>query len=98
LARFRTLASWRRENLWPLAATPCLDARSGRQGTAIVVSWIFEAGVLTMALNASDRPADIACAVTAPPITTGEFSQQGEVLRLGAWSAVAWVWRRPSEE
>ena len=98
LARFRALASWRKENLWPLTAGPCLDARSGRQGTAIVVSWIFEAGVLTMALNASDRPADIACVVTGPPITTGDFTQHGEVLRLGAWSAVAWTWMRSSEE
>ena len=91
LARFRTLAGWRREHLWPLAATPCLDARTGRHGTAIVVSWIFEAGVLTMALNAGDKPADLACVVSAPPIATGEFVQQGEVLRLGAWSAVAWT-------
>jgi len=91
LQRFRTLAAWRRDNLWPLSATPCRDARTGRQGTAVVVSWIFEAGVLTMALNAADFPADIACVVTAPPVSTGDFSQQGEVLRLGAWSAVAWA-------
>lgn len=97
-ARFQTLASWRREHLWPLAATPCLDARTGRHGSAIVVSWIFEGGVLTMALNASDRPADLACVVSGPPITTGDFAQHGEVLRLGPWSAVAWTWTRPSEE
>jgi maltooligosyltrehalose trehalohydrolase len=96
LARFRTLAAWRREHLWPLAASPCIDSRTGRHGTAIVVSWIFEAGVLTMALNASDRPADLACVVSAPPITTGDFIQQGEVLRLGPWSAVAWTWTRPA--
>lgn len=96
LARFRTLAAWRKEHLWPLAASPCLDARTGRQGTSIVVSWTFEAGVLTMALNACDRPADIACVVTGPPIATGDFVQLGEVLRLGPWSAVAWAWRQPA--
>jgi 1,4-alpha-glucan branching enzyme len=90
LDRFRTLAAWRRERLWPLSATPCLDARTGRQGAAIVVSWIFEAGTLTMALNPSDLPADIACDITTSPVSTGEFSQQDHVLRLGPWSAVAW--------
>lgn len=94
LERFRKLASWRRSLLWPLSATLCIDARTGRQDTAIVVSWIFEAGVLTMALNAADRPADIACVIAGPPVATGEFSQQGEVLRLGAWSAVCWSWQR----
>jgi malto-oligosyltrehalose trehalohydrolase len=90
LERFRTLTAWRRERLWPLSATPCLDARTGRQGAAIVVSWIFEAGTLTMALNPSDLPTDIACRITTKPVATGEFFQHGEVLRLGAWSAVAW--------
>ena len=98
LSRFRALASWRRENVWTLAASPCLDAHTGRQGTAIVVSWIFEAGVLTMALNPSDRPADIACVVTGAPMTAGEYVQHGEVLRLSGWSAVAWTWMRPSKE
>lgn len=96
LERFRALARWRREMLWPLAATPCLDARTGRQGKAIVVSWVFAAGVLTMALNPSDHPADIACVITAPPVSSGDFSQHGELLRLGPWSAVCWF-RRPED-
>lgn len=91
LDRFRTLVQWRREYLWPLSATPCLDARTSRQGTAIAVSWDFEAGILTMALNASDIPADLACVVAASAVSTGEFSQQAERIRLGAWSALAWV-------
>jgi 1,4-alpha-glucan branching enzyme len=90
LDRFRALVAWRRERLWPLSATPCLDARTRRQGTAIVVSWIFEAGTLTMALNPSDLPASIVCGITALPVSTGAFSQQGEVLSLSPWSAVAW--------
>jgi maltooligosyltrehalose trehalohydrolase len=94
LQRFRELAQWRKDNVWPLTATKCLDARSGRQGNAVVVSWIFEAGTLTMAVNPSDQPTDMACIVTAPPLSAGEFSQHGEVLRLGAWSAVAWVWNK----
>lgn len=38
LERFRQLAAWRRQYVWPLAATPCLDAHSMRQGTAIIVT------------------------------------------------------------
>lgn len=91
LERFRMLTGWRRENVWPLAATRCIDARSGRQGAALVVSWMFEAGVLTMALNASDFSSDLACIVTAPPVSCGDFVQEGEHLRMGPWSAVCWT-------
>lgn len=90
LERFRVLARWRGERLWPLAATPCIDARTVRQGNCLIVTWQFEAGSLSMALNPTDGPADIACIVCGDPISTGDFSQHGEVLRLGAWSAVAW--------
>jgi len=90
LERFRTLAHWRKKHLWPLTVTPCRDARTGRQGTAIVVSWVFEAGVFAMALNASDFPSDLACVITGMPLATGDFSQHGEIVRLGPWSAVAW--------
>lgn len=91
LDRFRTLAKWRRELVWPLAATTCLDARTGRQDTAIVVCWVFEAGILTMALNVSDRPADLAATISGDPVSTGTYSQNGDVIRLGPWSAVAWT-------
>ncbi|WIY52012.1 hypothetical protein O9Z70_11025 [Devosia sp. YIM 151766] len=59
---------------------------------------VFEAGILIMALNASDFPADLACVVTGTPITTGEFIQQGELVRLGAWSALAWTWMHNQRE
>lgn len=90
LARFRTLAGYRRDLLWPLAAGKCLDAITARHGNAIIVNWVFEGGTLSMALNPSDTPSDIPCIITAPPVTTGDFSQHGEVLRLSAWSAVVW--------
>ncbi|QQR38673.1 alpha-amylase family glycosyl hydrolase [Devosia rhizoryzae] len=93
LARFRELAQWRKDHVWPLTGSKCLDARSGRQGNAVVVNWIFESGTLSMALNPTNTPTDLACTITAPPLSTGDYSQEGEVLRLGAWSAVAWVWR-----
>lgn len=90
LERFRTLARYRREKLWPLAATPCLEARTARQYNALIVTWQFEAGCLTIALNPTDAPVDLACVITGAPVSTGDYSQHGEVLRLGAWSAVAW--------
>lgn len=91
LKRFQELTAWRKSHVWPLAATRYLDTRSGMQGHAIVVSWIFDGGTLTMAINAADHPADIACTVTTPPLSTGSFSQKGDVLELGPWSAVAWT-------
>jgi 1,4-alpha-glucan branching enzyme len=98
LRRFRELAFWRRDHVWPLSASYCIEAETARHGTAIVVSWIFEAGTLTMALNPSDYPADIACVITAMPLSSGTYSQHGDVLRLGSWSALAWFWMRPAAE
>ena len=90
LDRFRQLATWRRERLWPLAATPCMEARTARQGNAIIVTWEFEAGRISLALNPTAAPVDLACSVTRDHVTTGSISLQGEVLRLGPWSAVSW--------
>ncbi|HWA19960.1 MAG TPA: alpha-amylase family glycosyl hydrolase [Devosia sp.] len=90
LDRFRTLASWRRERVWPLSATPCLDAHSVRNGNCFIVNWVFEAGVLTMALNPTDHTHDIPCEITRAPVSSGDYSQLGDLLRLGSWSAVAW--------
>jgi maltooligosyltrehalose trehalohydrolase len=90
LARFRQLAGFRREMVWPLTATPCVDARSARHDQGIIVNWMFEAGVLSLALNPSARPLDMPCLIKGAPMCTGDFDQQGEVLRLAPWSAVAW--------
>jgi len=90
LERFRTLAGWRRDKLWPLAATPCLAAQTARQGNCLIVSWVFEAGTLTLALNPTAAPCDIACMVGAAPVSSGSFAQQAERLHLAPWSAVAW--------
>jgi 1,4-alpha-glucan branching enzyme len=90
LARFRQLARWRRERLWPLAATPCVEARTARQGNSIIVTWEFEAGRISMALNPTSAPVDLACIVTRDHVTTGSISIHGELLRLGPWSAVSW--------
>ena len=90
LARFRQLAGYRRDTVWPLAATPCLDAFTARHENGCIVNWVFEAGTLTLALNASGQSQDMPCLIQGAPISTGSFDQHGEVLRLGPWSAVAW--------
>lgn len=90
LRRFRELAGYRRDKVWPLTATPCLDAISVRSGSGLIVNWVFEAGVLTLALNPSPLPVDMACIIMGTPVSTGSFDQLGDVLRLGPWSAVAW--------
>jgi maltooligosyltrehalose trehalohydrolase len=90
LERFRTLARYRRELVWPLAATPCHDTKTTRIGNCLIINWMFEAGTLTMAVNAADYPMDIPCVIYSQPVSTGEFMQHGELLRLGAWSAVVW--------
>ena len=93
LHRFRQLASFRRDKVWPLAATPCADATSARHGQGIIVNWMFHAGTLTLALNPTAAPIDIPCLILDAPVYTGDFQQHGDVLRLGPWSAVAWhVW------
>jgi maltooligosyltrehalose trehalohydrolase len=91
LQRFRTLARFRREMVWPLAATPCLSSDSARQGNCLIVNWRFEAGTLSMALNPTDTAMDMGCLICAAAVSTGGYSQHGEVLRLEPWSAVAWV-------
>ena len=90
LARFRQLAGYRRDMVWPLAATPCLDAFTARHENACVINWVFEAGTLSLVLNASSQAQDIPCLIQGPPVCTGTYDQHGEVLRLGPWSAVAW--------
>lgn len=90
LERFRALGRWRRDKLWPLSKTPCLDAKTARQGNCMIVNWAFEAGELTMAVNPTGTAADIGCIVDRPAVSSGQFAVDGSVLRLGPWSAVAW--------
>jgi maltooligosyltrehalose trehalohydrolase len=92
LDRFRTLAKWRKEQVWPLMTSLCRDARTGRQDKALCVSWIFTAGTLTMALNPSDTRQTLACNITSDTVmSTGNYSCENAVLNLDPWSAVAWV-------
>jgi maltooligosyltrehalose trehalohydrolase len=88
--RFRQLARWRREKVWPLTATPCLDAFGTRHEHGVIVNWRFERGTLSLVYNASSTSQDMPCLVQGAPVSTGDYHQYGEVLRLGPWSALAW--------
>lgn len=90
LERFRELGRWRQAKVWPLTATPCVDAKSFRIGNCLIVNWVFQRGTLTMALNPTDQPHDLPCRITDNPVSSGDFSQNHDILRLGEWSAVAW--------
>lgn len=90
LRRFRELASFRREKVWPMSATPCTQTSSARHGQGLIINWMFQTGTLTLALNPTAASVDIPCLIQGAPVSTGEFHQHGEVLRLGPWSAIAW--------
>lgn len=90
LYRFRELTRFRKDKLWPLSSTINLEAKSYRFGNSLLISWVFRAGVLTMAINPTEEAADIPCSIDKAPVATGDWSQDGELLRLGPWSAVAW--------
>ena len=90
LDRFRALAGYRRELVWPLSATICLYSKSVRIGNAIIVNWVFQAGTLSMALNPTDEPAEVKCKVRGRAVCTGSYEAGGETLRLAPWSSVAW--------
>lgn len=90
LERFRTLSEYRRDRVWPLAATPCMDAKTARYGDGLIVNWHFAGGALSLALNPTDQTIDMPCLIAGHPVSTGSFSQNGDVLRVGAWTAVSW--------
>src|SRR5690606_27250533 len=91
LERFRQFAAWRRDLLWRLAATPCLDATVVRQGNCLILNWTFAAGILSLVVNPTDATQDCACLICSRSIARGHYEQHGDVLRLGPWAAVAWV-------
>jgi maltooligosyltrehalose trehalohydrolase len=90
LSRFRELAAFRRDIVWPLTATPCADTVSVRHEQGLIVNWMFHAGTLTLALNPTAATIDMPCVIQGTPVWTGDYHQHSEVLRLGVWSAVAW--------
>ncbi|MGN6486368.1 MAG: alpha-amylase family glycosyl hydrolase [Devosia sp.] len=98
LQRFRALAGYRRELVWPLSATISLYSHSARQGDGIIVNWVFQAGTLSMALNPTDAPIALDCLVRGRAVCAGSYAAAGESLQLAPWSAVAWNSLEPAAE
>jgi maltooligosyltrehalose trehalohydrolase len=91
LDRFCELVAYRRDLVWPLTATRCADATSKRENGVIVVTWKFEAGDLSMALNPSNQHVEAGCEIPGTGVVaTGNFHCENGRLTLEPWSAVVW--------
>ncbi|MDQ0472609.1 malto-oligosyltrehalose trehalohydrolase [Labrys wisconsinensis] len=87
---FRGLAELRRRLVWPLAAGAFRGAGAQRNGAALLVSWRFADGALTMALNLGDEAGSIGGPGRAPDAAAGEVRIDGAATRLGPWAAALW--------
>jgi malto-oligosyltrehalose trehalohydrolase len=90
IENFRYMAALRREQIWPLSATKCLNAWSARQGNGIICSWQYEAGCHNMALNPTDTEIEMSFRCCDTAATVGNYRRDGERVWLGPWSAVIW--------
>jgi len=90
LENFREIAALRREQIWPLSATKCLNAWSARQGSGIICTWQYEAGCHNMALNPTDSEIEMSFRCGDTAATVGDYRRDGERVCLGPWSAVIW--------
>jgi malto-oligosyltrehalose trehalohydrolase len=87
---FRHVAALRREQIWPLSATKCLNAWSARQGNGIICTWQYEAGCHNMALNPTGDEIEMSFHSNDPAGTVGSYRREGDRVWLGPWSAVIW--------
>lgn len=90
LDNFRHVAALRREQIWPLAATRCLNAWSARQGSGIICTWQYEAGCHNIALNPTGAEIKMSFHSGECGATVGIYRHEGERVWLGPWSAVTW--------
>jgi malto-oligosyltrehalose trehalohydrolase len=90
MERFRELCALRRELIWPLTASKCLNSWSARQGNGLIVTWQYEAGTYNMVLNPTGKEINIVVAVTEPAASTGAFEFHGGQVKAWPWSALVW--------
>jgi malto-oligosyltrehalose trehalohydrolase len=95
LEEFRGLASTRRQIVWPLAATPYRRAAVERDGDAIAVTWTYDAGRLTLAVNLSDRPGTVRVGAAEEAASIGTARRESGRVAFGAWSAMLLADRTP---
>ena len=88
--RFRELCALRRELIWPLSATQCLNSWSARQGNGLIVTWQYEAGTYNMLLNPTAEETIVTVALGEPAASTGHFQFHNGKVRVGPWSALVW--------
>ena len=90
LDRFRELCALRRELVWPLSATRCLNAWSARQGDGLIVTWQYEAGTYNMLLNPTGEDVTMNVSLTELAASTGQFEFDNGKVKVGPWSALVW--------
>ena len=78
LDNFRHIAALRREHIWPLSATKCLNSWSARQGSGIICTWQYEAGCHNMALNPTDQEIEMSFQSADPAAVVGKFRRDGD--------------------
>ena len=90
LDRFKELTALRRELVWPLTSTKCLNAWSARQGNGLIVTWQYEAGTYNMVLNPTGEQVDVEISLHEPAASTGRFEFHNGRVRVWPWSALVW--------
>jgi malto-oligosyltrehalose trehalohydrolase len=90
LARFRELTAFRRELIWPLSSTKCLESSSARQGDGIIVTWHYEAGTYSMLLNPTRDIVEMTASLGKPAASTGRFAFHNGRIKVWPWSALVW--------
>jgi 1,4-alpha-glucan branching enzyme len=91
LDRFKELAALRRELVWPLTATKCLNAWSARQGNGLIVTWQYEAGTYNMVLNPTGAEVEVDVSLHEPAASMGRFEFHDGRVRIWPWSALVWL-------
>lgn len=90
LDRFKELTALRRELVWPLTSTKCLNAWSARQGNGLIVTWQYEAGTYNMVVNPTGDQVEMEVSLHEPAASTGRFEFHNGRVRIWPWSALAW--------
>jgi malto-oligosyltrehalose trehalohydrolase len=90
LDRFKELVELRRDLVWPLATSKCLESRSARQGNGVIVTWAYEAGTYTMMLNPTGEMTTMEVELNQPVASTGRFEFHNGRIRVWPWSALVW--------
>lgn len=91
LERFRTLAGFRRDFVWPLTAGRYWGSEAVENDRCMALRWRYDGGTLVVALNASPEAGQLEVELGEVFASTGDVWQEAETARFGAWSAVAWI-------